>query len=159
MSNETVTIPNACNTFYDRWKAAKTQNPDALLFFRMGDFYELLGEDARVVARECELVLSVYSRGTEWEKPMCGVVRHTLDRYTNTLLSRGFNVAICEVHNGELSITVRSPGTPVPVVQKPSYEELLAMVKELAAWIPAAAATPSRKDVFALIARAEGRTP
>ena len=74
--------------------AAKQQNPDALLFFRMGDFYELFYEDAKIAARELGITLT--ARDRERAVPMCGVPYHAADVYIARLLRKGFRVAICE---------------------------------------------------------------
>jgi DNA mismatch repair protein MutS len=74
--------------------AAKQQNPDALLFFRMGDFYELFYEDAKVAARELEITLT--SRDRERLVPMCGVPYHAAEAYISRLLRKGYRVALCE---------------------------------------------------------------
>jgi len=69
----------------------KTQYSDSILFFRLGDFYEMFYEDAEVAARELELVLT--SRGTA---PMCGIPYHAADNYLARLVNKGYKVAICE---------------------------------------------------------------
>src|SRR5271155_4592897 len=77
-----------------QYAAAKRQNPDALLFFRMGDFYELFFEDAQVAARELQITLT--ARDRERAVPMCGVPYHAADAYLSRLLRKGYRVAICE---------------------------------------------------------------
>jgi len=77
-----------------QYAAAKRQNPDALLFFRMGDFYELFFEDAKVAARELQITLT--ARDRERSVPMCGVPYHAADNYLSRLLRKGYRVAICE---------------------------------------------------------------
>ena len=74
--------------------AAKAAHPDALIFFRMGDFYELFYDDAVVAARELQLTLT--ARDKERSVPMCGVPYHAAEGYLQKLLRRGFRVAICE---------------------------------------------------------------
>ena len=78
----------------------KAQNPDSLLFFRLGDFYEMFAEDARVASKELDLVLTTRDRGenkSEDEKiPMCGVPFHAAESYIARLVSKGYKVAICE---------------------------------------------------------------
>lgn len=74
--------------------AAKEAHPEALLFFRMGDFYELFYEDAVVAARELGLTLT--ARDKARSVPMCGVPYHSAGTYLQRLLRRGFKVAICE---------------------------------------------------------------
>jgi DNA mismatch repair protein MutS len=80
--------------FMRQWTAAKTENPDALLFFRMGDFYELFYDDAVTASRELQLTLT--ARDRERLVPMCGVPYHSVDGYLTRLLRRGFRIAICD---------------------------------------------------------------
>jgi DNA mismatch repair protein MutS len=76
---------------------AKEQYPDALLFFRMGDFYELFHEDAVVAARALDLTLTSRSKGPDGQGiPMAGVPHHAASSYLARLLEKGFRVAICE---------------------------------------------------------------
>jgi DNA mismatch repair protein MutS len=77
-----------------QYTAAKQQHPDALLFFRLGDFYELFYEDARTAARELQITLT--SRDKERAVPMCGVPFHAAEGYLAKLLRKGYRVAICE---------------------------------------------------------------
>lgn len=74
----------------------KKQYPDALLFFRLGDFYEMFGEDAEVGARELSITLTSREAGKGRRLPMCGVPYHAADRYVATLVGKGYKVAICE---------------------------------------------------------------
>jgi DNA mismatch repair protein MutS len=76
---------------------AKQQYRDAILFFRMGDFYEMFYEDALVVARALELTLTSRAKdGQGTSIPMCGVPHHALDTYLARLVKKGFRVAICD---------------------------------------------------------------
>ncbi len=77
-----------------QYRAAKEGHPEALLLFRMGDFYELFFEDAVVAARELELTLT--ARDKLKQVPMCGVPYHAVEVYLQRLLRRGYRVAICE---------------------------------------------------------------
>ncbi len=74
----------------------KRSNPDVLLFFRLGDFYELFFDDARLVSSELDLVLTGRDCGLEERAPMCGVPFHSADSYIARLVERGYKVAICE---------------------------------------------------------------
>jgi DNA mismatch repair protein MutS len=76
--------------------AAKNAHPDALLLFRMGDFYETFYDDAVVVARALDLTLTARNKGAEDEIPMAGVPHHAVSSYVQRLLEQGFKVAICE---------------------------------------------------------------
>jgi DNA mismatch repair protein MutS len=77
-----------------QWTAAKRENPDALLFFRMGDFYELFYDDAVTVSRELQLTLT--ARDRERSQPMCGVPYHAVEGYLTRLLRQGYRIAICD---------------------------------------------------------------
>jgi DNA mismatch repair protein MutS len=77
-----------------QWTAAKRENPDALLFFRMGDFYELFYDDAVTVSRELQLTLT--ARDRERNQPMCGVPYHAVESYLMRLLRKGYRVALCD---------------------------------------------------------------
>lgn len=77
-----------------QYHALKQQVPNALLFFRLGDFYELFYEDAVTAARELEITLT--SRSKEKDIPMCGVPFHAAENYIARLIQRGFRVAVCE---------------------------------------------------------------
>lgn len=77
-----------------QYQAAKSENPDALLFFRMGDFYELFFEDAKIAARELEITLT--ARDREKTVPMCGVPYHAVEGYLARLLRKGYRIAICD---------------------------------------------------------------
>ena len=79
-----------------QYLSAKADHPDALLFFRMGDFYELFFEDAVVAARALDLTLTARNKGSDDEIPMAGVPHHAASGYVQRLLEQGFKVAICE---------------------------------------------------------------
>ncbi|HBN37934.1 MAG TPA: DNA mismatch repair protein MutS [Ruminococcaceae bacterium] len=74
----------------------KAQYNDAILFFRLGDFYEMFFEDAKIASQELDLVLTGRDCGQEERAPMCGVPFHSADSYIAKLVSRGYKVAICE---------------------------------------------------------------
>ena len=74
----------------------KQNYQDTLLFFRLGDFYEMFFEDAKIASKELELVLTGRDCGQEERAPMCGVPFHSADSYIAKLVSRGYKVAICE---------------------------------------------------------------
>src|SRR5208282_2960830 len=77
-----------------QWTEAKKQNPDALVFFRMGDFYELFYDDAAVASRELQLTLT--ARDKERNVPMCGVPYHAVEQYLTRLLRKGYRIAMCD---------------------------------------------------------------
>ncbi len=74
----------------------KKNYPDALLFYRLGDFYELFYEDAKLVSLECDLVLTSRGAGNDQKAPMCGVPHHAVTPYIQKLIGRGYKVAIVE---------------------------------------------------------------
>ena len=74
----------------------KEQYKDCILFYRLGDFYEMFFDDAKLVSKELELTLTGKSCGLEERAPMCGVPYHAVESYLNRLVSKGYKVAICE---------------------------------------------------------------
>ena len=82
-----------------QYKQIKAQYPDCMLFFRLGDFYEMFDEDAKLASKELDLALTTRDRNVEDPEdrvPMCGVPYHSADAYIQRLLAQGHNVAICE---------------------------------------------------------------
>ena len=79
-----------------QYRGLKRQHPDALLFFRMGDFYELFFEDARAAAPALDVALTKRGRHAGDDIPMCGVPVHSAEVYLHRLIRKGFRVAICE---------------------------------------------------------------
>ena len=81
-----------------QYNEIKRQCPDCLLFFRLGDFYEMFDEDARLASRELDLALTTRDRGKpeEEQTPMCGVPFHSSEAYIARLIAKGYKVAICE---------------------------------------------------------------
>ena len=88
----------------------KQNYPDTLLFFRLGDFYEMFFEDAKIASKELELVLTGRDCGQEERAPMCGVPFHSADSYIAKLVGRGYKVAICE--------QVEDPATAKGIVKR-----------------------------------------
>ena len=121
---------------------AKRQHPDAIVFFRMGDFYEMFYEDALVAARALDLTLTSRSKDASGSGiPMCGLPFHALDGYLAKLVGKGFRVAICEqVEDPKKAkglvkravVRVVSPGTLTDAnyleAREPAY--LMALVEE-----------------------------
>src|SRR5512143_668069 len=79
-----------------QYAAIKKEHPTALLFFRLGDFYELFFDDAVVAAKELQITLTSRSKEKGQAIPMCGVPYHSAEGYLSKLLRKGFKVAICE---------------------------------------------------------------
>ena len=74
----------------------KNQNEDCVLFYRLGDFYELFFNDAVEISRVLDLTLTSKSGGNKEQVPMCGVPYHAADSYIAKLVGKGYKVAICE---------------------------------------------------------------
>lgn len=74
----------------------KKQYPDAILFFRLGDFYETFDDDAEITSRELDLVLTKRSMGKDNKIPMAGIPYHAVENYLSRLIEKGYHVAICE---------------------------------------------------------------
>ncbi len=88
----------------------KEKNKDNILFFRLGDFYEMFFDDAKVASEELDLVLTGKDCGTEERAPMCGVPYHSCEAYIARLVERGYKVAICE--------QVEDPATAKGIVKR-----------------------------------------
>ena len=74
----------------------KEEYKDCILFYRLGDFYEMFFEDAELVSKELELTLTAKNCGMEERAPMCGIPYHAVEGYLNKLVANGHKVAICE---------------------------------------------------------------
>ncbi len=74
----------------------KEQYPDCILFYRLGDFYEMFYDDARIVSKELDLILTGKDCGLEERAPMCGIPFHAYEGYAQKLIEKGYKVAICE---------------------------------------------------------------
>ena len=81
-----------------QYRGLKEQHPDQVLFFRLGDFYEMFHDDARLAAKELDLTLTTRDRNkpAEEQTPMCGVPYHSAEAYIGRLIAKGYKVAICE---------------------------------------------------------------
>ena len=87
---------NQLSPMMQKYMETKAEYPDCILFYRLGDFYEMFFEDAVTASRELELTLTGKMCGLEERAPMCGVPHHAVDTYLNRLVSKGYKVAICE---------------------------------------------------------------
>ena len=85
-----------CSPMMQRYLETKEQYPDCILFYRLGDFYEMFFDDAIQVSRELELTLTGKDCGLEERAPMCGVPHHAAESYVARLIAKGYKVAICE---------------------------------------------------------------
>src|SRR5437660_4134594 len=88
--------PTKLTPMLEQYFEIKRQVPDAILFYRLGDFYEMFYEDAERAAPILDLVLTARNKGQEYESPMCGVPYHAADGYIAKLIKHGFRVAICD---------------------------------------------------------------
>lgn len=79
-----------------QYMKTKEEYKDCILFYRLGDFYEMFFDDALIVSKELEITLTGKSCGLEERAPMCGVPYHAVDNYLNRLVAKGYKVAICE---------------------------------------------------------------
>ncbi|MEE1200464.1 MAG: DNA mismatch repair protein MutS [Christensenellales bacterium] len=86
----------ALSPMMQQYLRIKDEYPGTILFFRLGDFYEMFFEDAKLVSRELELTLTGKECGLEERAPMCGVPFHSVDTYLQRLIEKGYRVAICE---------------------------------------------------------------
>ena len=89
-------VPVTQTPMMKQYTEIKKQYQDALLFFRLGDFYEMFGEDAQIAAKELEIALTSREAGNAGRIPMCGVPYHAVNSYLDKLVSKGYRVAICE---------------------------------------------------------------
>jgi DNA mismatch repair protein MutS len=118
-----------------QYRAAKDAHPDALIFFRLGDFYELFYDDALIASREVQLTLT--SRDKTRAVPMCGVPYHSAGNYLQRLLRKGYRVALCEqMEDPKTTKTivrrevtrVLTPGTAVDAALDASESQWLASI-------------------------------
>ncbi len=79
-----------------QYYSIKDQYPDAILFFRLGDFYEMFGDDAKTAAKILEIALTSREAGAQGRIPMCGVPHHAAEAYLDKLIRSGYRVALCE---------------------------------------------------------------
>lgn len=128
-----------------QYNEIKRQYPDTILFFRLGDFYEMFDEDARLASRELEITLTGRDAGLEERIPMCGVPYHAAETYINRLIQKGYKVAICEqMENPRTAkgivkrdvVRVITPGTVLDqqVLQKASSSYLSSLCYQNYTW-------------------------
>lgn len=79
-----------------QYLSVKDENPDAILFFRLGDFYEMFFDDAIIASRELDIALTKRGAGLDDKAPMCGVPFHVANQYISKLIKKGYKVAICD---------------------------------------------------------------
>ena len=123
-----MTDKNSLSPMMEQYFRIKREHPDALLFFRLGDFYEMFYEDARTASPVLEIALT-----SRQKVPMCGVPYHAVNSYLAKLLRRGFKVAVCEQMEDPRAargvvrrevIKVLTPGTAVEVENGEARENI-----------------------------------
>lgn len=95
ISSKPVDVSRLSPMMRQYWKV-KEQYLEQLLFFRLGDFYELFFDDALIASRELELTLTGKECGLDERAPMCGIPYHSCENYIARLVKKGYKVAICE---------------------------------------------------------------
>lgn len=119
----------------------KDKYPGMILFFRLGDFYEMFFDDAKLVSRELELTLTGKSCGLEERAPMCGVPFHSAETYINRLIEKGYKVAICEqmedpaTAKGLVKRDVIRVVTPGTVIEQPCWTNAETTISCPSAWM------------------------
>ena len=88
-------VPKAETPMMRQFHAIKKEHPDKILFYRMGDFYEMFGEDAVISAKVLQIALTSRDKKREDSIPMCGVPYRAYEAYLNKLTAAGYKVAIC----------------------------------------------------------------
>src|SRR5437660_12440343 len=121
-----------------QYRELKAQHPGALLFFRLGDFYELFFDDAIIGARELQITLTARHKDSRDPVPMCGVPHHSAANYIAKLVRKGYRVAICEQTEDASKakklvrrevVRIVTPGTPIdPQLLEPRESVYLAAV-------------------------------
>ncbi|MFM1584839.1 MutS N-terminal domain-containing protein, partial [Helcococcus ovis] len=115
----------------------KLKNMDKILFYRLGDFYEMFFDDAIIAARELELVLTGRDCGLEDKAPMCGIPYHAANSYINRLVDKGYKIAIVEqveepsqaksIVDRQI-VKIISPGTLLDLEGKENYNNFISSV-------------------------------
>ena len=132
----------AVSPMMQQYLRIKEQYKDAILFFRLGDFYEMFFEDAILVSRELELTLTGKDCGLSERAPMCGVPFHAVDTYLARLIEKGYKVAICEQMSDPATtkglverevIRVVTPGTVIETTHARRHARQLSSVRLRAA--------------------------
>ena len=88
--------PNQPSPMLRQYLAIKEQYPDCILFYRLGDFYEMFLEDAKICSKELDLTLTGKDCALEERVEMCGVPYHAYESYAQKLIEKGYKIAICE---------------------------------------------------------------
>ncbi|QRG86780.1 DNA mismatch repair protein MutS [Bulleidia sp. zg-1006] len=124
----------------EQYLSVKKNYPDTLLFYRVGDFYEMFFEDALTASKELDLVLTGKSAGVEERVPMCGVPFHAVNAYIPRLVNKGYKVAICEQLTDPKEsqglverdvVRIITPGTMVDEIQDDRQSVYLAAIEDM----------------------------
>ena len=116
-----VSAKNSRNTYWDEYNTIKEENPDSLLLYQVGDFFEAYGEEAIKVAQALDIQLTERTINGVGKVDMCGVPSHRLETYINMLTDRGYDVAVSVIANGEretysiVSLNKENPVESIPV--------------------------------------------
>ena len=111
---------NKPNDIYSDYLEVKNENPDNIVFYQVGDFFEAFNEDAETVAEALDLVLTSRNTGTGEKVPMTGFPKHSLETYLNMLTDRGFDIVVSSVEDEERkTATIVSMNKEDPVESKP----------------------------------------
>ena len=92
----TATEPSKTTPMMQQFQRIKLQHPGMILFYRMGDFYEMFGDDAVTASKILQIQLTTRNKNKDGAIPMCGIPVHAFDQYLNKLTASGMKVAICE---------------------------------------------------------------
>ena len=88
--------PEKLSPMMVQYLATKEQYKDCILFYRLGDFYEMFYDDAIIASKELDLTLTGKDCGTKERAPMCGIPYHAYESYVQKLIEKGYKIAICE---------------------------------------------------------------
>jgi len=129
---------------FRQYRALKGQHPDAILLFRMGDFYEMFHEDAEVASRALDLTLTARGKGTANAAAMCGFPHHQLDAYTAKLVRSGHRVAVCDQVEDPKTAKGLVRREVVRIVTAGTLDDPNELDARANAWIAAVASLPGR---------------
>lgn len=108
------------NPIWDEYQGIKAENPNSIVFYQVGDFFEVFGDDAKTVADAFDLMLTSRRIANDEKVSMCGITNHALETYINMLNDRGFDVSVCSLENGERkTVNIVSVNKEDPVESKP----------------------------------------
>ena len=106
-SNWKVEVMSELTPLMKQYFGVKEQYPDAIVFFRLGDFYEMFGEDAKIASSILQIALTSRDKNKEDQIPMCGIPHFSADSYVAKLIRAGHKVAICGIVNQSMGCRLR----------------------------------------------------